>query len=163
MRRAVLAGLLASLSAACAGNVAEQPSPARVAHEATVRPDCYTVDLFKPEELVTPVEAVPAAWTGYVGRWGDAAWDGEWCHDLYVLEVRPDGRVSVIETHAPYPEWGKPVTAYRRTAKIGEDGRLRLDYGSTRVEYWLEDGKLYGLRREGGVRRRIALSREASA
>lgn len=165
MRSAAAAAALAGLAAGCA-MAPEAPDPARVAHEQTFRPDCYTVDLFTPAPIEPAAEAaeegVPEHHAAYLGRWGGGAWDGEWCHDLHVLDVEPDGRAIVVETHAPYPAWGKPVTAYRRTGRIGEDGRLRLQYGPTRVEYWVEDGALFGVRREAGERDRlIALALES--
>jgi hypothetical protein len=161
MTRAIAAAALAGLLAGCAA-APEGPEPARVAHEQTIRPECYTVDLFTPAPIETAGEEVPERYAAYLGRWGGGAWDGEWCHDLHVLKVSEDGRATVVETHAPYAPWGKVATAYRRNGRIGEDGRLRLNYGPTRVEYWVEDGALYGVRRESGDRERlIALSLES--
>jgi hypothetical protein len=121
---------------------------------------CYTVDLFSKAVVVPPSRDVPSEWRGFSGRWGGGAWAGEWCHDLYVLEIRPDGTATVVDTHAPLPEWGKAATAFRRTARIYPDGRLRMQYGNTRVEYWLEaDGVLHGQRDEGRGLWPIAMAR----
>ena len=120
---------------------------------------CYTVDLFTPARIKVPGREVPEEWRGFSGRWGGGAWEGEWCHDLYVLEIKPDGTVHVIDTHAPLPEWGKLATAFRRTGRIDDDGRLRLSYGHVDVEYWLQEGKLLGHRDEGRGLWEIAMVR----
>ncbi len=152
--------LIIALALAAAGCASEKPAPrATTAFAETVDPSCYTVDLFTPPNFVEPNGEVPDGWRGFTGRWGGGAWAGEWCHDLYVLEVQPDGLVRLIETHAPYEAWGKPATAFRRTARIGDDGRLRLAYGRVQIEYWIEDGRLLGLREEDGRRQRIMMTR----
>jgi hypothetical protein len=128
--------------------------------DVTLDSSCYTVDLFTKPNFVTPSKDVPARWRDFAGVWGGGAWNGRWCHDLYVLEVQPDGLVRLIETHAPYEPWGKRATAFQRTGRIGPDGRLRLRYGQTRSEYWVEDGRLYGLQTDDGAQRKIALNRQ---
>lgn len=160
MRRFFLLGLVAAV-AACGGS---DPTPRRAptGFAETQNPECYTVDLFTDIQFKRPAAEVPEDWRAFAGRWGAGAWDGAWCHDLYVLEVLPDGLVRLVETHAPYEPWGKRATAYRRTARIGEDGRMRLRYGQVQVEYWVEDGKLYGVRREAGQRRNILLTRDSA-
>lgn len=155
MKRTALLGL-GWLAAACA-------SPERVATVdpfASTRDDsCYTVDLFSKATIVPPNGEVPQDWRGYSGRWGGGAWEGVWCHDLYVLDITPQGDVTVVETHAPYPNWGKLATAFRRTARIDDKGHLRMAYGHVKVEYWLENGMLYGTRNEGTGIQRVALTR----
>mgnify|MGYP006275026767 CR=1 FL=1 len=159
MTRALLFATAALALGACA---APEPAPQRsVGFEQTLDPSCYTVDLFQEVRIAEPNGDLPEGWNGYKGRWGGGAWAGEWCHDLYVLAVEPDGLVRLIETHAPYEPWGKRATAYRRTARIGEDGRLRLRYGRVEIEYWLEDGRLLGERREDGERHRIMMTRRS--
>ena len=148
-----------ALAAASCGWTEERERPRPTGFPDTVDASCYTVDLFTEPNWVRPDGAVPEEWRGFAGQWGGAAWAGEWCHDLYVLEVQPDGLVRLIETHAPYAAWGKPATAFRRTARIGPDGRMRLAYGQVRIEYWLEDGRLLGVREEAGERQRIMMSR----
>jgi len=148
---------VACLAAGCA----EKQPQTTVPFAATVDSACYTVDLFGKVAWRRPEQAVPATASAFHGRWGGGKWDGQWCHDLYVLDVRPDGTAQVIETYAPLPAWGKRATAFKRTARIDGDGRLRLGYGEVEVEYWIEDGKLFGLRTEGGTQRRIVLNRQA--
>jgi hypothetical protein len=131
----------------------------QTAFEETRDPACYTVDLFTKPRFVTPGSDVPADMRAFAGVWGEGAWNGEWCHDLYVLEIKPDGAVKLIETHAPHAPWGKRATAFQRTARIDRDGRLRLRYGRVRTEYWVEDGTLYGVQDEAGDIRRIAMTR----
>jgi hypothetical protein len=152
----MLVGLIC-LVAGCA----EKKPETTVPFAATADAACYTVDLFGKVAWKRPAEAVPASALAFHGRWGGGKWDGAWCHDLYVLDVREDGTAQVIETYAPLPAWGKRATAFRRTARIDRDGRLRMAYGEVAVEYWIEDGKLFGLRTEGGTQRRIMLSRQA--
>lgn len=130
--------------------------------DLTVVEDCYTVDLFTTVEVEEPGE-VPDDWKGYSGRWGGAAWDGKWCHDLFVLSIASNGEVEVMELHAPYEQWGKQATAFRRKGFITDDGRLHLRYSGVDIEYWLENGRLHGLRREGEGELRIALTRTVNS
>lgn len=120
---------------------------------------CYTVDIFDKISLRAPGADVPSKWRGFSGRWGGGAWNGKWCHDLYVLDIASSGAATVIETHAPLPEWGKPASAFRRTAHIDKDGRLRMNFGRVKVEYWLDGETLYGKRDEGTGEMIVALSR----
>jgi hypothetical protein len=150
----------ACLLAACAPSKPKAPA---VDPFAVTRDDsCYTVDLFTKVAIRAPSDKVPSDWRGYSGRWGGGKWAGVWCHDLYVVDIAPDGKVTVIETHAPLEAWGKPATAFRRTARIGQDGRLRLAYGDVAVEYWLENGLLKGLRDEGAGLQHIAMTRRGT-
>lgn len=153
MKRILLSFLVVTLAGCGASRRAERPD----AYVMTRDDSCYTVDLFTAVNFVPPGNEVPSEWRGFAGRWGGGAWAGAWCHDLYVLEIMPDGLVKVVDTHAPLPEWGKPATAFRRTARIDSDNRLRMRYGNTVVEYWLEDGKLLGHRDEGNGALRIAM------
>lgn len=152
---------LAALSAcSSAPKKAAGPTP----FDKTVVADCYTVDLFTVATVAEPANGVPDAWKGYSGRWGGAAWEGKWCHDLHVLTIGEDGSVEVMELHAPYDPWGKQATAFRRVGRINKDGRLTLRYSGVKVEYWLENGRLHGVREEDGAGRlRIALSQQAGA
>ena len=110
--RAILIMAFAALGVALAGcapkRVATGPKP----YDRTVDAGCYTVDLFTPSNVTTPTSDVPAEWHGYLGKWGGGAWEGKWCHDLYVLSISPDGKVDVISAHAPFPEWGREATAF---------------------------------------------------
>lgn len=156
MRRIIL--LAAALAAGCAASPRQERTP--VAFDATRDDSCYTVDLFTKVSIRRPGGDVPEAWRAFSGRWGGGAWEGQWCHDLYVLDIRPDGQVELVETYAPHLQWGKRATAFRRTARIDDDGRLRLAYGRVRLEYWVENGMLYGARDETGLgKHRIAMVR----
>lgn len=153
--RAAACALVVGALAACEPKpVAKGPTP----YDRTVKSDCYTVDLFTVATIEDPAEAVPSEWRGYSGVWGKAAWEGEWCHDLHVLKIADNGDVEVLELHAPLEKWGKQATAFRRKGRITDDGRLRLSYSGVNIEYWLQNGKLYGLRREGGGEMRIAMT-----
>jgi hypothetical protein len=161
VRHHILIGVVAV--GALAGCMSSAPPPRTdVAFEETRDASCYTVDLFTKPRFVKPGDNVPRNWRDFAGVWGGGAWDGQWCHDLYILEVQPDGLVRLIETHAPYEPWGKRATAFQRTGRIGEDGRLRLRYGRTVSEYWVENGTLFGRQDEAGDIRRIALSRQST-
>ena len=137
------------------------PPPKKISsasiYDQTEDPDCYTVDLFSANDLVAPVETLPPEWALFAGRWGGGAWGGVWCHDLHVLEVRPDGSVLLIEAHAPYEPWGKRATAFKRTGRIGEDGHLRILYGKVEAEYWIQNGRMLGSRNEGAGPMIVAL------
>lgn len=156
--RKIWAGALAVIAAltlaACEKKVAKTgPTP----YDKTVVNDCYTVDLFTVAKVETPTSDVPGEWAGYSGKWGAAAWEGKWCHDLYVLKIAPSGEVDVMSLHAPYEPWGKQATAFRRKGVITKDGRLRVSSSGVMTEYWLQNGRLYGLRKEGNGEFRIAL------
>ena len=145
---------------ALSGCLAQTQSAAPVDPYIATRDDsCYTVDLFTPARIKVPGQDIPEAWRNFSGRWGGGAWEGEWCHDLYVLEIEPNGTVHVISAHAPLPAWGKQATAFRRTAQIDRDGRMRMRIGRTMVEYWLEDDRLHGHRDEGVGQWEIAMVR----
>ncbi|MFN3259777.1 MAG: hypothetical protein ACE37J_04375 [Pikeienuella sp.] len=126
-------------------------------YDRTVVNDCYTVDLFTVAKVETPGPDVPAEWAGFSGKWGSAAWDGKWCHDLHILKIAASGEVDLMDLHAPYEPWAKPATAFRRKGFITKEGRLRVSYGAVIAEYWLENGRLYGLRKEGSGELRIAM------
>ncbi|QIE55110.1 hypothetical protein G5B40_06375 [Pikeienuella piscinae] len=133
--------------------VATGPTP----FDRTVVEDCYTVDLFTVAKIEPPGSDVPAEWARLSGKWGSAGWDGKWCHDLYVLKIAANGEVEVMDLHAPYEPWAKPATAFRRKGRISKDGHLRVAHGAVVSEYWLENGRLYGLRKEGSGQLRIAM------
>lgn len=155
MRRVILIGA-ACLLAGCAAEKKESVDVLAMTRD----PSCYTVDLFGKVPWKKPDASVPAAYSDFAGRWGGGKWDGVWCHDLYVLEVRPDGAAQIIETYAPNAAWGKRAAAFKRTARITPDGRLRVAYGRVEMEYWLQDGELYGVRNEDGLKRQIVLQRQ---
>ena len=138
----------------------ERPSAVNYPFGETLRPDCKTVNLFSPAVFKTPGPGAPRAASQFIGHWGDAAWEGAWCHDLYVTEVLQDGRVVVIETHGAYAPWGKRPSIFRRTGRLDQNDRLQIRYGPYTVEYWLQGGKLHGTRKHPGGTRWIAMSRQ---
>lgn len=102
---------------------------------------CYTVDLFDPYRLEYPAAEVPADVARFLGVWKDAAWNGEWCHDLYITEVFPDGTVTLLDAYGPYGRQGLEATVFKRKAKV-EDGILTFQsIGRAPVSYeFAEDG-----------------------
>lgn len=155
----VKAGLASLLIVALASSCAEKIEPkGPTPYDLTMVKDCYTVELFTVAEVQEPKAEVPPEWNRFLGVWGKAAWEGKWCHDLHVLNIEEDGTVEIMELHAPYEPWGKPATAFRRKGRMTKENHLRVLYSGVEVEYWIENGRLYGERSEGGGRMRIALS-----
>lgn len=146
----------AMLAAACESQKQSGPT-GPTPYDLTVVEDCYTVDLFTVAKVEAPAKDVPPEWAAFSGKWGSAAWDGKWCHDLHVLKIAASGEAEVMDLHAPYDPWRKPATAFRRKAVFTKDGKLRVSYGAVIVEYWVENGRLYGLRKEGSGELRIAM------
>ena len=103
---------------------------------------CYTVDLFDPYRLQFPESGVPKEYRPFIGVWKDAAWNGEWCHDLYITEIKPDGTVTLLDAHGPYLKLGHEATVFKRTARI-ENGVLSfISVGKAPVTYRLaENGR----------------------
>ena len=109
-------------------------------------PGCYTVDLFDPYILQYPEEAVPAAHREFLGVWRQGAWGGNWCHDLYVLAVYPDGTADVLDLYGPKRDSGVEATVFKRRAFI-KDGVLNVNsIGFAKVEYRREGRYLLGAR-----------------
>jgi hypothetical protein len=162
MRRILYCIALGAL-VACAPPSAKKPA-GPTAFDQTVDQSCYTVEIDSPAKIREPNLTVPKALRALSGRWGGGAWAGKWCHDLHVLSVEPNGNAVVIEAHAPYEPWGKNATAFRRKARVSEDGTLRMIYKGVVIEYWVaDDGSLHGLRKEGDLEHRIKLSRADDA
>lgn len=111
-----------------------------------VHPDCYTVDLFDSFPIQEPAPDVPAEYSKFLGDWAYGAWEDQWCHDLRITKVHRDGRVEMIDMHAPYEPYGQPATAFKRTGRIGEDGKLRFASGVERRTYQVVGGRLVGER-----------------
>lgn len=154
-KTALVGGLAALALAACSSGEKKAAGP--TPYDRTVVEDCYTVDLFTVAPIEQPEEDVPAEWAAFSGKWGSAAWDGKWCHDLHVLNIASNGDVEVMDMHAPYEPWRKPATAFRRKGRISKDGRLRVSHSGVIKEYWVKDGRLYGLRKEGNGQLRISM------
>ena len=156
MKRAILAGVSLAVLAACGS-----PPPEKVAQAkpSLVQPNCPTVRPFKPLKFRKPASAVPDAFRAFAGLWGGGAWDGRVCHDLYVLKVDDEGAVELFDAHGP--GFGFDATGFARKGKIDENGHLVVRKGPAMVEYWIEDGRLHGLRRMGKVKSKIILSRQS--
>ena len=154
-RAFAVAALMAAGLAGCAEP--EKPQP----QVNLIQPDCYTVDLYQPPRYVKPGPEVPPTHTAFLGQWGGGAWNGLVCHDLWVLDVAADGQVTMLDAHGPglYPD----ATAFERVGRIDGDGRLNVRKGGSEVQYWIEDGRLYGLRRRGDQEIRIIMERRSAA
>ena len=109
-----------------------------------VNNDCYTVDLFTEVKIEKPDANVSAANRQFLGEWGGGAWNDVWCHGLLVNKVHADGRVDLVDMHAPYELWKQPATAFRRVGRIDDKGNLRFAHGVTQRNYRIENGKLVG-------------------
>jgi hypothetical protein len=118
------------------------------AHSADkgVNSDCYTVDLFTKAKVEKPATDVPDENRQFLGKWGGGAWNDVWCHDLLVTKVYADGRAELVDMHAPQLDWNQPATAFRRVGRIDDKGNLRFAYGTERLSYRIENGKLHGTR-----------------
>lgn len=146
MKRAV--GILACL--ACLGCAQKPEKVAKPVKDYTqfIDSSCYTVDLFDRFEVQPASAKVPEQYRGYLGDWGNGAWNGNWCHDLMVLSVSPTGVVDLLSMHAPKEALGHPATVFRRKGVIDQNGELRFAYGKETHIYRL-DGKLLVGKRAG--------------
>ena len=135
-----------ALVSGCFWHKAEVVVPQAKPKEVVVNSDCYTVDLFTEAKVERPATEVPDAHRLFLGSWGGGAWNDFWCHDLLVTEVHADGQVNLVEMLAPYAPWNYPATAFQRTGRIDADGNLRFAYGTERLNYHIENGKLVGNR-----------------
>jgi hypothetical protein len=125
---------------------AQETGPQPQVVEMAVNSDCYTVDLFTKAKVQKPANNVPEAHRQFLGEWGGGAWNDFWCHDLVVTNIHPDGRVDLIEMLAPHEPWNYPATAFQRVGRIDDNGNLRFAYGTERLSYRIENGRLYGAR-----------------
>ncbi len=104
---------------------------------------CYTVDLFDPYRLEFPTAGVSKENSKFLGVWKDAAWGGEWCHDLYITEVRPDGSVTLLDAYGPNTNRNYEAQIFKRTAQI-TNGELKfLTLGGATVTYKLAENGDY--------------------
>jgi len=126
MRRLFMAVLAATAGAAVAGCM-----PISKKTVQTAAPDlsdqlsvgCYTVDLFDPYRIKYPQAGVSQENAKFLGVWKDGAWDGKWCHDLYITDVRPDGTVTLLDAYGPNKARKWEAQVYKRTGRI-TDGVL---------------------------------------
>ncbi len=142
-------GLVAlGLLTACGESKAPAPQPVAA---APLDPECRTVVVFDSTKISKPPSDLPDAWKAFSGVWGKAGWNNNtWCHDLYVMKIDEDGKVALMDTHGP--GGGHDGTAFARVGKLGDDNRLRFYADGLEREYWIEDGKLMGVKHLSGNR-----------
>lgn len=158
MLRTIGLGLVL-IAAACAP-MREKPKSNPDDFASLREPGCYTVDLFREVPINPPTEGTPPEFAAYLGEWGNGVWNGEWCHDLLIHTVHADGRVEMLDMHAPTDVFRQPATIFKRTGQIREDGSLHFAHGVTARRYEIIDGLMHG-RREGSLGDlRIVLSRK---
>lgn len=121
-------------------------------------PDCYTVDLFDPYRLEYPEAGVPPENFGFLGVWKKGGWNGSWCHDLYVTQVRADGTAEVLDAYGPVAANGIEATVFKRQAKI-ENGELVVSGNFGVARYRLNGEYLQGNRRDLFGKYEITLAR----
>ncbi len=122
--------------------------------------DCYTVDLFK-EVVVEADPSLPEAYARYVGFWAGGNWNGDWCHDMIVTKVLPDGTAFLVDMHGPHETYGI-ASIFKRKARIHEDGSLRFAHDLDRRRYDFVDGKLYGVRESTERKLEVVLAQKTS-
>lgn len=138
--------------AACGPERASQPVQAKPIERA-----CPTVKPFFNARVRKPASRLSEAQKALSGVWTNGAWDGNVCHEIYVMRIDADGSAEIFDAHGP--GFGEDATGFRRRAVISEDGRMTVRKGPATVVYWIEDGKLHGERRLGTERNKIRLSR----
>lgn len=149
-----------ALAAVAATAACVQPKPKKTTSLAdNLKQDCYTVDLFTPYQIEYPDARVPADARQFLGVWKNGAWNGDWCHDLYVTKVHADGRVEVLDAHGPSPYTGVDATAFKRTGTI-KNGVMSLRVDGFPVTYRVVDGLLVGQRKILNGSLAITMSRE---
>ncbi|MEM9099296.1 MAG: hypothetical protein AAGC79_12320 [Pseudomonadota bacterium] len=164
MKRLLISALCVVLAACGPEKKAAAPAPEALPTYANLRDsDCYTVDLFDPVQIKAPGSDVPVQYHGFLGEWGGGAWNGKWCHDLVIYEVRANGEVELLSMHAPNFEIGYPPTVFKRTAVIDINNTLRLVAGDDRMVYNLDRQFLVGKRTGKRGDYQIALTRKGSA
>ena len=155
MRR-ILALCALGVLAACA-----QPKKPEVKVDLSKKlsPGCYTVDLFDPYQLEFPEAAVPADARKFLGVWQNGAWNGEWCHDLYVTKVLADGTVEVLDAYGPSASQKHEASVFKRTGRIKDGVLTFISHRNTPVSYRLVDGFLVGERKSVFGSAEITMSR----
>lgn len=160
--RGLVGGAAVALLAGCAEEPPPPaPPPAPVAQAAPVDPECRTVKIFSPHKITRPGRKIPDGWKAFSGVWGKGAWDNKtWCHDLYVMKIEEDGKVTLMDAHGPGGR--HDGTAFRRVGQIHADNRLRFTADGIVREYWIEDGKLRGIKHiSETVKSEITLNRKS--
>jgi len=111
-------------------------------------PGCYTVDLFDPYTLEYPGEDVSVEYRRFLGVWKNGAWGGEWCQDIYITKIYPDGSVDLIDAHGPFRAANIEATVFKRKGRI-RDGVLTFSsFGKTQASYQLGGSYLVGRRKD---------------
>ncbi|MEM9146704.1 MAG: hypothetical protein AAGC57_10930 [Pseudomonadota bacterium] len=136
---------LALCMAACAP-MSEKKAEVPPGFDHLRQPGCYTVDLFKEVPINQPAPEVPAEHAAFLGEWGNGVWNGKWCHDLLIHTIHADGRVELLDMHAPTNVYGQPATIFKRIGQIREDGALHFAHGVTTRSYRIIDGLMHGTR-----------------
>jgi len=137
------------------------PVSGKLNHADNLIPGCYTVDLFDPYRIEYPAANVPREMSNFLGVWKNAGWNGNWCHDLYITEVRADGTVTLLDAYGPNKGQGLEATVFKRTARI-ENGVLKFkSIGYAPVSYELAEGGHYllGNRTDAAGRYKITMNR----
>lgn len=156
MARHLLAALAVLAVAGCGG---KEPEVAKVDLGDQLSPDCYTVDLFDPFTIRNPPTEVASEANKFLGVWMHGAWDGKWCHDLYIINVSADGTVDLLDAYGPYRAAGLEATVFRRKGKL-KDGVLTFHSRGGTVHYRRDGDYLVGTRKGTLGNFDIIMSRE---
>lgn len=124
-----------------------------------LNPDCYTVDLFDPFTVEAPPAEMADEAHGFLGVWKNGAWNGDWCHDLYVTRVGMDGQVEVLDAYGPLHASGLEATVFRRKGTL-KDGVLSFQSRGGAVEYRRDGEYLVGKRKGSLGEFEIVMARE---
>lgn len=144
---------------AIAGCGGPEPEVAQVEEADLLRPDCYTVDLFDPFTIQNPPADVAPEAHKFLGVWKNGAWDGKWCHDLYITRVAADGSVEVLDAYGPFRAAGFEATVFKRTGRL-KDGVLTFHTRGGTVQYKRDGEYLVGTRKGTLGNFEIVMSRE---
>lgn len=123
-------------------------------------PGCYTVDLFDPYQIEYPAANVPKEVRQFLGVWKNGAWGGRTCHDLYITQAFPDGRVTVIDAYGPDSNSGRDATVFTRTGIVSNGVLTFQSIGSAPVNYRMVGEFLVGERLDAFGKFEITMSRE---
>jgi len=164
MATRLLAAALATCTAlaGCANKTEQARAPRDLGH--LQQTGCYTVDLFDPVEVADPHPDLAPDQAAWLGHWGGGVWNGSWCHEMIVTRVSPEGRVTLLDMHAPSETFSAPATVFRRTARLFDDGSLRFRHGTVVRRYEMRGDRLYGRREgDGNGPLEIVLTRDGGA
>jgi hypothetical protein len=152
-----LAALAVLAVAGCGGSEPEQVVAVNLGDQLS--PGCYTVDLFDPFTIEPPAPEVAQEAQKFLGVWKNGAWNGKWCHDLYITRVDADGSVVVLDAYGPFSAAGLEATVFRRQGTL-KDGVLTLHSRGGTVKYQREGDYLVGTRKGTLGKMEITMSRE---